>query len=151
MMMTQKNLFRLLVALSLAAGITGTLIAAFPGNISADWKTVLEWQSDGSVLLQIFEIEPKQNLRNVLLFVFGVGVLLFVFAVQIGMFLFWHFARPSYAVLSAIFILLSLFDGLQIMIPMEVLFYDLALLLDGAIIAMSYLSPISGYFEKRIN
>ena len=45
-------------------------------------------------------------------------------------------------------VIYAIFGGLLILTPVEVAFYNLVLLLDGAIIAMSYLSPINGYFEK---
>ena len=146
--MSHKTFFRLIVALSLLVAIGGGVASAFPGDISSDWKAVLEWQGDGEMLMRLYENIPEKAFTKVLLNVFSVALILFAIATQIGMFLFWRFARPTYAALTLLFVIYAIFGGLLILTPVEVVFYNLVLLLDGAIIAMSYLSPIKGYFEK---
>lgn len=143
--MTHKTVFRLLAALSLVAAIASGMMAAYPGDISGDWQTVLEWHGDGSYLSPVLDNT----------FASGVGQLalvlgLFAVATQIGIFLFWRFARPSYAVLTAFLILFTLFSGLSVMTPTEAALFELSLLLDGAVLAMSYLSPIKAHFQKEL-
>ena len=71
----------------------------------------------------------------------------FTVAVQVGMFWFWRFARTGYVLLVALFLVAIPFDGLVVMTPIEAALYDIALILDGAVITMAYLQPIASYFE----
>lgn len=65
------------------------------------------------------------------------------------MFLFWQFARIGYLVSTLAFALVVLFDGLVVMIPLQASLYELSLILDGIVIAMSYLQPFKGFFEFK--
>ena len=144
--MSIKNIFRLLVGASLMLVLAGIIVAAYPGNISEDWKTILEWSGDGGVMMQLGSSlmdMPGRTLYIGLL----VGFIGFIFAVQIGLFMFWRFARVSYLVLTLLFCLFTVFDGLMVFVPMELAIYQLSLLCDGAIITMAYMSPIKEYFE----
>ena len=101
---------------------------------------MLEWNGNGSII-----DEFVQN-RWLL---FGVGIPLGVLAIaaQIGMFFFWHFARPVYAALAAVFVLLTAFGGISVLLPIEAALWELSLLVEGAVIALSYSQPFSSYFE----
>ena len=72
---------------------------------------------------------------------------LFAIAVYIGMFLFWRFARFGFVCLTALSVVLVPFDGLVVMAPVEASLLQLALIIDGVIVAMAYLPPIGGQFE----
>jgi hypothetical protein len=138
--MSAKALFRFLVAISLVLTLAPLAVTQFPGQVPEDWKTLLEWSGNGSIINEF--VENRWLL-------FGVGIPLVVLAIyaQIGMFLFWRFARPAYAALAAVFVLLTAFWGISVLLPIEAAFGELSLLVDGAVIALSYSQPFSSYFE----
>ena len=140
--MSAKNLFRCLVAISLASALASFAVTQFPGNVPEDWKTLLEWHGTGSV---IDELVANRWL------LFGVGIPLVVLfaAAQIGMFFFWRFARPGYAGLTALFVLLGPFFGISVLLPVEAALWELSFITDGAVIALSYSHPFSSYFEAE--
>jgi hypothetical protein len=147
--MAPRNIFRSTVALSLVLAIITAVAGQFPGNISEDWKTLLEWSGNEGIFEYVTNNLPKDLIARIALFLALFVFLAFTLFVQVGMFLFWRFARLGYVVLTGIFVLMTAFDGLVVTLPAQEALYELALLLDGAVIAMSYLNPISGYFEQR--
>jgi len=137
-----KNLFRCLVAIALVLSWLPLAVTQFPGQqVPEDWKTLLEWHGNGSLIY-----EWMRN-RWILL---GAGIPLIVLAVyaQIGMFFFWRLARPVYAAGAAVSVLLASFWGISVMLPVEEALGSLALLVEGAVIALSYCQPYSSYFES---
>jgi len=149
--MTQKNIFRSFVALSLAFTTASIIAGIFPGHISEDWKIVLEWNGNEGLLLGLAENIPESGTMRVAFFIAATAFVSVMLAVQIGMFLFWRFARISYLLLALIFVLLAAFDGLIVMTPLEASLNQATLILDGVIIGMAYLPPVNGYFESRTN
>lgn len=147
--MTPQNVFRFVVALSLLLAIITAVSGVYAENIPEDWKALLEWNGNGGVSEHALNNHAKDGLSRVALLVLGIGFVVFVVAVQIGMFLFWRFARTGYVVLTGGFVALTAFDGIVVTLPVQEAFYELTLLVDGAVIAMSYLSPIGAYFEDR--
>jgi hypothetical protein len=147
--MTQKNIFRLFVAIYLALEIGSALAGVYTGVISEDWKTVLEWNGNGGYFELLTDSTLEQTFFKVVLFIVLVIFLAIAVTVQIGMFLFWRFARIGYLVSTLAFGLIVLFDGLVVMVPIQASLYDLTLILDGIIIAMSYLQPFKGFFEFK--
>lgn len=147
--MTQKNLFRLLVALPLALSIASSVAGLYPGNLSDDWKIVLEWNGNEGIFEGLTENIPESTFARVALFIVSAVFLVIAVAIQIGMFLFWRFARIGYVLGTLIFIFVVPFNGLVVMVPLEAAMYELLLTLDGVVIAVAYLQPISGYFETK--
>jgi hypothetical protein len=147
--MAPQNFFRCVVTLSLLLSIITAVSGIYAENIPEDWNTLLEWSGNGGVLEHATNNLPKDNTARIALLLLGLGFVAFVTAVQIGMFLFWHFARTGYVVLTGAFVIFTAFDGIVVTVPVQEAFYELTLLVDGAVIAMSYLSPISAYFETR--
>jgi hypothetical protein len=146
--MSPKNVFRILVGLSLALTIASAIAAAFPGEISEDWAAVLQWHGNGGISEYFSESIPESMWGRAALGVLAAALALLAIAVQIGMFLFWRFARIGYVCLSALLILTVLFDGLVVVVPTEAALYQLSLLVDGVVIAMSYLQPVASYFDR---
>jgi hypothetical protein len=101
---------------------------------------LLEWNRNGSIIDELLE-------NRWVLFGVGIPLVILAIATQIGMFLFWRFARPAYAVLTAVFVLLTSFWGISVLLPVEAALGELSLLVEGAIIALSYSQPFSSYFE----
>ena len=145
--MAPKNVFRILVGLSIALIIAGAVAAIFPGHMSEEWTTLAQWHGNGGVSEQLTENLPENYWVRAVLLLLAVGFLAFAIAVLIGMFLFWRFARFGFVCLTALSVVLVPFDGLVVMAPIEASLLQLALILDGVIVAMAYLPPISGQFE----
>jgi len=147
--MTPQSLFRSIVALSLVLSIICAVSGQFPGSIPDDWKTVLEWNGNGGLIEYATNNIPADNFARIGLLLLLLACLVLVVAAQIGMFLFWRFARTGYVVLTGAFILLTAFDGLVVTVPVQESLYELTLVVDGMVIAISYLNPIGAYFEGR--
>ena len=146
--MAPKNVFRIVVALSTALLIAGAVAAAFPGQISEEWKPLLQWHGNGGITEHLVENIPENYWTRAVLLLFAIGFLVFTIAVLIGMFLFWRFARFGFVCLTALSVVLVPFDGLVVMAPVEAALFQLALILDGVVVAMAYLPPIRGQFEN---
>jgi hypothetical protein len=147
--MSPQVFFRVLVGLSLGVTIAISGAAFWILESSEDWRAVLEWHGNGGIMEYFSTNLPASGWPQpvlVLLLVVAAGLTL---AVQVGMFLFWRFARTGYVVLAALFLVVTLFDGLVVMTPIEAALHDIALILDGVIITMAYLQPIASYFEAR--
>jgi hypothetical protein len=145
--MAPKNAFRIVVALSIALTIAGAVAAVFPGQISEEWTTLLQWHGNSGISEQLIGNIPESYWARALLLLLAVGFLAFAVAVFVGMFLFWRFARFGFVCLTALSVVLVPFDGLVVMAPVEAALFQLALILDGVIVAMAYLPPIGGQFE----
>ena len=148
--MTPKTFFRLLVAATLLVAIAGGVVAAFPGNISDDWRTVTEWNGNGGFYERFDSFTlPAHIFARVALIALLVILLLFLLSVYVGLFLFWRFARIANVLLTVLFVIVAPWAGLVILLPIEAGLYDLTMLCEGAVIALSYTSPIKDYFEPK--
>jgi hypothetical protein len=147
--MSPKSFFRSLVGLSLIISFAISAAGIWPIASPTEWGPVLEWSGNGGVLERLHANAPTDG-RPWYAFVVVLGTaLVLVTAVQVGMFLFWRFARFGYVVMAGLFVVWTLFDGLLVMTSIEAALYDVTLVLDGVIIAMSYLPPVASYFEQR--
>ena len=149
--MTLKNRFRLIVGLSLAFAVASAVPSFFLGGISEEWKIVLQWHGNEGVFEKLLDNLPESGVARAGLLIVLISFLTYVVAVQVGMFLFWRFARVGYLLLTAGFVVLVSLDGLVVMTPFEAALCQLSLILDGAVLAIAYLQPISSYFEKLPN
>ena len=149
-MMSAKMFFRLMVALSLAVAlaIVGTVV--WPPAWPDEWAAVLEWHGNGGIFDDVFGESYENTLAWMGLALVIVVAAVIALAVEVGMFLFWRPARAGYAALIVVYLLFVAFDGLVVMTPIEAALYNVTLLLDGSIVAMSYLPPIAAYFEHRV-
>ena len=140
--MTPKTLFRALLVVALGCGLAAMAVTQAPGEVPPDWKTAFEWNGNGSVLEPLWK-KPW--------FLLGIGApfALLALASLIGMFFFRPFARPLYAATTAVSVLITLFDGLVVQLPSQAALMSLSLMVDGAVIALSYSPPFSSYFEPR--
>jgi ABC-type maltose transport system permease subunit len=145
--MSPKLFYRVLVGLSLGAALAISATGIWPPDSPEEWSVVLEWHGNRGILEYLFSHFPSSGWAWFSLVLVLLLAVAFVVAVQIGMFLFWRFARAGYVALTALFLILTAFDGLVAMTPIDAALHDIALILDGAVIAMSYLPPIATYFE----
>ena len=139
--MSPRNLFRCLVAIALGCGLAAMAVTQLPGDVPQDWKTAFEWNGNGSLVDELSE-------NRLILLGLGIPFALLALDSQIGMFLFWGFARPVYAAVTGVSVLLTLFGGLTVQLPAEAALMEIALIADGAVIALSYSQPFSSYFER---
>lgn len=146
--MAPKNVFRIVVGLSIAFTIASAVAALLPGKMSEDWTTLLQWHGNSGVSEQLIANIPESYWVRAVLSLLAVGFLAYAIAIIIGMFVFWRFARFGFIFLTALSIVLVPFDGLVVMTPVEAALFQLVLVLDGVIVAMAYLPPICGQFEK---
>ncbi len=148
--MNLQKPFRALLLVSLVATIVATALHfAASSHVSADWKTLLEWDGDGGLIDKVPDEFPSAWGARVLLIVgliVAIGFALFTLVAQIGMLFFWRFARPGFLVVTVVWIALTPFFGLSVMLPLEGMLYYTATLCDGAALAMAYFSPLSERF-----
>lgn len=78
---------------------------------------------------------------------YGSWLLLWLVAAS-GLVLLHNWARQLYLVLVLLGPVLAPFSGYVIQPPLDSMFSSASLLFDGAVIAIAYLSPVSGSFKK---
>lgn len=147
--MTHKSVFRLLIGCSVLSGVASVLFSYFPGEIPADWYSLLQWDGDGGFMPGSDEDGEDSTRSNWILLGLSVGLVLVYLVSLVGMFLLWRPARTVFVLITVAGTLWMFFYGLVVMLPAETALYELGLLLDGAIIAMSYLEPIKSHFESK--
>lgn len=151
--MNPKSLFRLLIVVTMVSAIGGALAAVFPGNISEDWRTISEWSGNGGIYERVGspELLDKESAPYAVIGLL-VALILFLLSISVGLFLFWRVARLANLLVSVAFLLLAPWEGLVVLLPLEAAFYNFTTLCEGAVIALSYVSPVKDYFEtKQIN
>ena len=146
--MNPKLFFRLLVAASLLFAIAGVLVAEFSGNVSEDWKTLAEWNGHGGIYdrLELCNL-PTNMVGLIAVSALLIAFLLCILGVYLGLFFFWRWARVGNVAVTILFLALAPFSGLIILFPFEAGLYDLTMLCEGAVIALSYTAPIKEYFR----
>lgn len=88
---------------------------------------------------------------------FGILEIILAFAgilsvvVIIGIWQFKNWARHSYVALSIALLPFYYIDGPIIMNPLESLFNDFSFMIDGVLIYMMYLTPLSNEFKLKAN
>ncbi|MCK9285804.1 MAG: hypothetical protein M0P39_16160 [Rhodocyclaceae bacterium] len=100
--MTLKNRFRLVVGLSLGFAVASLVAGLMVGDISEDWKAVLEWHGNEGVFEWLLANLPESTVSRVSMLIALSLFLVFVAVVQIGMFLFRTNNRGQTTVLAAV-------------------------------------------------
>ena len=137
-----------MVATSLTLGLLAPAFGDSYTDLSEEWRTLLEWNGHGGILDHMRYNLPQDAAERVALMALLVSTLAYVVAVQIGIFLFRPFARVGYVLIAGGFALFAAFDGLYVATPLQSAIHSFALVIDGAIIAASYLQPIASYFDR---
>lgn len=68
---------------------------------------------------------------------------------SIGMLFFYNSARMFFVLLMAISLILTLFSGMMVSIESVAFLGEILSLLDGAILALAYLTPLSEKFSSQ--
>ena len=146
----QKAFFRVLLVASFLGIVAGAFISIFPGNISEDWRTITTWNGNGGFYESLdVSAFPTSIVGRIGLIALLVVVLLVLVGVYVGLFLFWRYARLCNLLLTILFVLIAPWAGLVVLLPLEASIYDFTMLCDGAVIALSYTSPIKDHFERK--
>lgn len=77
------------------------------------------------------------------------GVVIISILIAFGLFMFWRYARVLFFLMLIASTILVLFAGLRAQTELESFLFDLTNILDGIIIAMCYMSPISDKFKAE--
>lgn len=80
-----------------------------------------------------------------------IAVGIFAIAVIIGVWKFKNWARHSYLILSVALLPFYYMDGPVVMNSLESMFNDLSFMIDGILIYMMYLTPLSNEFKLKAN
>lgn len=76
---------------------------------------------------------------------------IFAIAVLIGMWKFKNWARHSYVILTIVSLPYYYVDGPIVMNPLEAMFSDFSCMIDGILIYMMYMTPLSDKFKLKTN
>lgn len=132
--MNNVRLFQVLVVSSTAVYVVWFLLPYLSGHLSEDEYRLAEFNGYGAIL-------PVQN---VLYYGAWFG---FWLISALGLFFFQNWGRHLFLVLCVLGPALAPFSGFSVQAPIDALFSTANLLLDGAILAMAYLSPLSKSFK----
>ncbi|WP_217519020.1 hypothetical protein [Vibrio metschnikovii] len=132
------TLFRVILISGLVTSIVG-IIAGF--SLSETLPPILQ-----EYLLQA-EKKEVSNFEMVFLLVASLALLVLLPVSTVGLWKFKRWARTLYIVISIVFIPLSIFFGPIVMNSWEAMFNEIAILLEGILIAMMFMGPISEKFK----
>ena len=133
-------LFRIILIAGLLTAIIGivagmTLIDTLP--------TILQ------EYLTHVENEEMSDNTAIMLLITAVTILILLIASTIGLWKFKNWARIIYIVITIVFLPLYPAMGPIVMNPWEAMFGDIALILEGVLIAMMFFSPIHEEFKTK--
>jgi hypothetical protein len=130
------SLFKVLVVLSYAIYVVFFWLPEFDFYIyDQDTIDILSWSGFGALL-------APNNLIGYLFFV-GYSVIL------IGLLLFKNWARLSFVVITIASVLFTAIQGIQVMPAIEATIQYITTLIDGATIAIMYLTSVGQRFNKN--
>ena len=139
--MTNTSLFRLVLSLSLLSIIIAVIAGA---NLSNTLPASLQ-----DYLYQL-ENEELSNLESTLWVLAGLTILIITPLLLFGLWKFKPWARTLFLVLTIITFPLYVFLGPVVMNPWEAMFNDIAILLEGGLIAMMFIGPVSEKFQPAV-
>ncbi|MEM9353685.1 MAG: hypothetical protein AAGA92_11785 [Planctomycetota bacterium] len=142
--MQPSTAFRLVLMLSLASALVGTVFIAQRESLLP--SGLIEYLAEAAPDPEAPPTTKQRAARYA-----GTGFLIAYLAVIAGMFFFKKWARPVGLLVTATSFIVHPLNGPIIDSGWGVLFFDLASVLWGAMLAMSYCPPCSGLFAKEPN
>jgi hypothetical protein len=130
--MSRARIFKALVVIAAACYLVWFLLPYTASDIE---QRLAEYSGHGALL------PIKHPLYN------GVWFVLWI-ASAIGLIFLQNWARHLYLALSLLGLILAPFSGYVIQPPLDTMFASASTLLDGAILAMAYLSPLAEDFKR---
>jgi hypothetical protein len=134
--MNKIRLFQTLVVASTASYVIWFFLPQWSSHLSDPEYRLAELSGFGAVL-------PVDHPLY-----YGTWFVLWLIA-ALALLFFQNWARHLYLVLSVLELILAPFSGFSVQAPLDSLFGSAALLMDGAILAMAYLSPLAQHFENK--
>ncbi len=128
------TLFRLLIVVSTLIFLVSLALPYF------DWRWLTEWQ------ISMVHEAGYDAIVYVSMTIYAPLLIAFLVS-SIGMFFFQAWARLLFALTSAVAVIFSVLGGMDIQPGYARALTDLNLLLDGAIIAIAYLTGLSARFR----
>lgn len=132
--MNNIRTFQVLVVASTAIYVFWFFLPYWPGYLSDGEYRLAEYHGYGALL-------PVHHVLY-----YGTWFGLWIIS-AIGLFFFQNWARHFFLTLTLLGPVLAPFSGFAVQPPIDVLFSTTNVLLDGAILAMAYLSPLSVAFK----
>lgn len=132
--MNKIRIFQLLVISSTVIYIVWFFLPYFSGYLTDEESRLAEYSGYGAIF----------PVHNVLYYSVWFGLW---FISAFGLFFFVNWARHLYLVLSLISLVAAIFHGFVVHAPIDALLSNANMLLDGAILALAYLTPLSENFK----
>ena len=132
--MNNIRLFQVLVVSSTIIYIVWFFLPYLSGYLSDDESRLAEYSGYGAIL----------PVHHVLYYSVWFGLWLIS---ALGLFFFENWARHLYLALSLLSLVAAMFSGFVVHAPVDALFSNASLLLDGAILAIAYLTPLAASFK----
>ncbi len=124
-----------MVAAAMVCYIVWFLLPYWPGYMTDTKRQLMDYSGYGAIL-------PVEHPLY-----YGGWFALWTIA-TLGVMFFQNWARHLYLALSLLGPALAPFSGFIVQPPLDGLFTGVNVLLDGAVLALAYLSPLAGSFKK---
>jgi hypothetical protein len=152
--MSPATLFRTLILASLALAILGGVVSLSPGHIPETWQQALDLHGDGGYWQHLESSAEGDDAalavnHSVLGFIGLIILAVILIALWVGLFFFWRPSRTVNVVVTVLYAASLPWAGLSVYLPIQAMFAEISVLLQGAIIALSYSPPIKHLFEHR--
>ncbi|WP_134084367.1 hypothetical protein [Thiohalophilus thiocyanatoxydans] len=144
--MNIKNTFRILILLSFILPLVGVSYSIFSiDSQSPQIQEIVSWHGYGGFFDTEYE-EPSNT--ELLLFSALIIFVAVILAGCIGLFFFKKWGRTVVVISGALSLILLPFNGVIVELAYESALNEISSILFGAILAMSYLPPLSQEFEN---
>lgn len=135
------KLFRILIVLSILFSILGSIVDTVFEQTHPEIENFLSHIGTNDIF---------SKMPDVVAMIIGLLFVIAYFVIKFALLLFKDWARDANLILSSVGFLIILILGFTILSPFATLFYDLALFIDGAILALSYFSPLKEKFKESV-
>jgi len=129
------RIFQVLVAAAIVCYVVWFLLPYWPGYLTDAERQLMDYSGYGATL-------PVEHPLY-----YGGWFTVWIIA-ALGLMFFQNWARHLYLALSLLGLALAPFSGFVVQLPLDSLFTGANVLLDGAVLAMAYLSPLADSFKK---
>lgn len=147
-MTKHKILFRLLLLASFVCTIGGEVLERYPMAQVASWDASIAHRGDGAFPWREWLAEHYQTQLTAETLLITLGALYTLSLIgYIGLFVFSRLGRFVFLGVLGIHIALILASGLSVLSPEQQALANLGLLLDGALLALAYASPLAALFQ----
>ena len=133
--MNHKNLFRILVVLSLVLSI-----------MSVVWDYIFPNEIVSKLMVYLFELKPVDMEVGSLDIIYSVSILLLLFTALSGLLLFKNWGRIAFVLCGVVGYPIIMMSGPQVSSGFSGVLFDLSNIASGVILAMMYLSPVAEEF-----